>query len=219
MKVVAFEGQISAGKTTTLKALAALKYNSVNVLYEPIENYRCFRYGNFRCNPLDMMLKSKNEIFAIQNFFLDCMNAEYCNAKHDADCSVLFLDRSFLSCMLFINLVYHTHHIITDFEYYFLNQRLVKYATECFPVSKYPQFGFDKVVYFNQSIPDCLLKIKERNRPEELGITDTYLQTINEEYKKLLQRIEPGDILTVNSPCDQVTQHQVLQEILIFLEK
>lgn len=219
MKIVAFEGQISAGKTTTLRAIDDLRYPNLVSFYEPIQKYRNFQYDRFKCNPLDIILNSKEEIFAVQCFFLDCMNTEYKNIKNFENCSSLFLDRSFMSCSLFINLAYYRQQSMTDFEYYYLKQKIHNYAKEIFPTCKYPKLGVDKVVYFEQNISDCLERIKKRNRPEELPITEDYLRVIQEEYVHLLKELEPDDILTVNSPCDASSKHLVIQSIIDFLYK
>lgn len=181
--LVLVEGNIGAGKSTfcsELRIALQQDYENVFLLSEPVSNWQDFGGGT---NLLELFYQDKSRWgLAFQTNVLIDMERQFAQAVKLSSTipeSVVILDRSLLSCGIFMRIL-HSH--MKSFEAQILKKLFDRFVE-----------GFLKVPFvmikLDTDPAKCLERIRIRSRHEETGaVTLEYLELLKAAHRKEITR-------------------------------
>ena len=181
MKIVSIDGNIGAGKTTMLnKYYQAYKQHCI-IITEPIDKWR------------DLLQKAvqnpKKHVFELQRVILQHfkhvqkeINAYIKNNKHKN--KIVIVERSAMSSICIFAQIYLEKQILTQQQYQQLKA-----------VYKQINIMYDLRILIDTKPHICLQRIKKRNRECERSLTIQYLQSIDENQRRMYNKMECTSII------------------------
>ena len=173
--LVIIEGNIGSGKSTASKALS--KRLNLRLLQEPVdEELLQLFYGDVKRWAYPFQIEMLHRRWAMQ---MSAAAETLVDGGYDGS----MLDRSLWGDLVFCRVLAESGMIHPkEFEIYLSAVRNM--ALVLFPPTV--------LLYLNARPETCFERIKERNRPQEAGITLEYLQTIHNGYQKLIIESKTG---------------------------
>lgn len=196
--LILIEGNVGAGKSTFSRKVS--ESLGMRCLEEPVdpELLQAF-YDDMQGMGLAYQFAMLHARWALQmSAAAECMI--------DCGYSGVCLDRSLFGDRVFIRTMVKLGHV-TPIQMKIYERAVQNMCLVLFPPTT--------LVYLSASPEVCLQRIRQRNRPQEVGITIEYLQMIHEGYQELLREAKTGfwpwshAISTVVVPWDP---HTVTEE-------
>ena len=195
---ICIEGNIAAGKSTLLKALIYILPSWI-IIVEPVPEWEPF-LDLVKDNP-----KSGYE-FLLQMVISDSFVKSYKRFKWNPDNGII--ERSHFSNIYVFSKLYFNAGIIKEEHF---NYMINKFEKEWIPT-------FDAVMFVYTPAALCLERAKERKRGCETGLTLDYLETIEQCYTELKERLKANGKLVFEIDGTQ-TKEAVLTRGLEIIRK
>jgi len=167
------EGNIGVGKSTFINKIRCKYQDQFNYIEEPIEEWTEHVIDNSETKINYLSLYYSNQ--AKYSFLFQCLALlSLINNKPKRKNNII--ERSIYSCIYVFSKNLYNNKVISFEEYEFL---------KLWKKKQYKETDF-KIIYLEDTVENCLERIKKRNRPEEKNITIEYLKQLEDNYKELL---------------------------------
>lgn len=171
-KIICIEGLIGAGKSTLIDSL--WDEASFKVVHEPVEDYA--KFANY--NPLKLQYESSayGDTGLVQMHIIGVLERQWMRILFNCSPNqIIISDRSLYSPNVF-SMAMHSQRRISKFAYEFL----VAQVHDSIHKVGLKDFAADKLFFLDTSPEECLVRIKNRARKEEICCDIQYLQALNE---------------------------------------
>jgi len=172
-KVIVIEGAIAAGKSTLISKIREY-YPDVVIVKEPVDEWvkdgvLAEFYGDKKANSYK---------FQTIAFTTRILEAKKMYELH-GDSAVYILERSCMTDMIFMELLYQEGNV-TDIEY-----KYYKLWAELW--ESFMPFKITNIIYLNTSVDNCMKRLEQRGRPEEMGISREYQEKLILLHEKMFE--------------------------------
>lgn len=220
-KLISFEGNIAAGKSTILSILNSLE--EVEVAPEPITQWQCVPRA-----PDDPVADASGETMDI----LDCfykeprrwamtfqMYAFASRLRHQQqrparpDTRYLFMERSMESDKRIFAKNCRAQGLMSAVEYSIYCDLHAHWTANVRPL--------DAIVYLSTPPETCFERLLSRHREEELGVDRSYLEALHERHQEWLlgETDAPVFVIDNSRPLDDARRAEIAQQLVEFLDK
>ena len=164
-KIYALEGNIGAGKTTTMKIISN-NFHDVEFVEEPVKNWQ--NLGGM--NLLDSFYSDPKRWGFSFEFYSMLTKIQALLKAAESDKPIIIIERSILSNKVFIELSKDLGKL-DKMEYTMLIKTYNFYLEHV-----YPQIS--GIIYLDTPVEECIRRIIKRNRGEECSIEKSYLEAL-----------------------------------------
>lgn len=207
MKVISLEGNIGAGKSTTLSKLKEILPDdlSIQIIEEPVLAFQTYKHFN----PLELLYLDPlmNSGFAQMHIIEEQLKHYKDTVNNSVD--ILLCERSLYSPIIFTKTLASLGYVSPFVESKLLDAS-IKAITTVFPGNP---FASDAVFYLDTPVDICFKRIALRDRLAEDQINITYLSTLEAEYHNFLQETS-SNVVRWNSGSDN-RAHFELKDFII----
>jgi thymidylate kinase len=191
MPIISIEGNIGAGKSTLIQKIQqrAIQENNkhIHIIPESLDIWEQIKDGDKSIFQLFYENKSKYG-FAFQILtFLTITYNMMGHLQKMGKIDTIIIERSPISNIMIFGQMLYDDKIIGDAEF-----SILKYMVNglMMPV--------DKIVYLRSTPPECMERVKERNREGEQDIEIDYLQKIHDKHESWLDTLQHETIETTD---------------------
>jgi len=191
MPIISIEGNIGAGKSTLIQKIQqrAIQENNkhIHIIPESLDIWEQIKDGDKSIFQLFYENKSKYgfafQILTFLTITYNMMGHLQKMGKKDT----IIIERSPISNIMIFGQMLYDDKIIGDAEF-----SILKYMVNglMMPV--------DKIVYLRSTPPECMERVKERNREGEQDIEIDYLQKIHDKHESWLDTLQHETIETTD---------------------
>ena len=170
--IFSIEGNIGSGKTTIIHHLQRL-YKDVILVEEPVQDWQNLEGEN--------LLKKKNEDlnrwgYSFEAYVLITKMNELTKVAH-LDKKIILIERCMLTDKAFFDINVE-NNLTSPMEEAMFNN-LYEFLSK----NVYPKLS--GIIYLNTPVDECIRRMKERGRKEEVTIQADYLQQLDNHMKKV----------------------------------